>query len=86
MSGVSAMALRKCQECGRQVSTRAKRCPGCGNPYPTRTDAQRLIVMGALIVFLLFVGPIIGGLSKILGPVIDNHIKGSIEAAKKTQR
>jgi hypothetical protein len=26
------MALKTCRECGREVSTRAGRCPGCGAP------------------------------------------------------
>lgn len=26
------MALMKCDECGKQVSSKAKTCPNCGNP------------------------------------------------------
>lgn len=29
------MALKKCRECGEQVSTQAKACPKCGAPNPT---------------------------------------------------
>lgn len=28
------MSLAACKECGRQVSTQAKACPGCGGPPP----------------------------------------------------
>jgi hypothetical protein len=80
------MALRKCTECGRQVSTKARRCPGCGNPFPTRSDGQRLLVVGLLLVGLLFMGPILAGLNKILKPVMDSHIQSTIEAAKKSQK
>lgn len=30
------MSLEPCRECGRQVSTEASSCPGCGVPEPTR--------------------------------------------------
>jgi len=31
------MALKKCRECGKEVSTQAKTCPSCGCGSPTRT-------------------------------------------------
>jgi len=30
------MALLNCTECGRQISERASKCPGCGNPNEPR--------------------------------------------------
>ena len=30
------MALAKCKECGKSVSTRAKSCPACGVPNPVK--------------------------------------------------
>ena len=30
------MAMSNCRECGREVSTLAKSCPGCGVPNPTK--------------------------------------------------
>ena len=30
------MAMIKCKECGREVSSIAKTCPGCGAPVDTR--------------------------------------------------
>ena len=34
------MALMKCPECGRDVSTMAKSCPGCGYPIVQHVAAQ----------------------------------------------
>jgi hypothetical protein len=39
------MAQRKCKSCKHKVSTRAKKCPQCGHPYPTS---------GCFSVFMLF--------------------------------
>jgi len=30
------MAMSKCRECGKAVSTLAKTCPSCGVPKPTK--------------------------------------------------
>lgn len=30
------MPLTPCRECGRQISTQSRFCPGCGAPYPSR--------------------------------------------------
>ena len=30
------MAMSKCKECGKAVSTLAKTCPNCGVPKPTK--------------------------------------------------
>lgn len=36
------MALKKCKECGNQVSTKADKCPKCGAPViALRTDFRR---------------------------------------------
>ena len=35
------MALSKCVECGKDVSTTAEECPNCGNPNPTKTGKQK---------------------------------------------
>ena len=32
------MALAKCKECGKKVSTSAKTCPSCGVPSPTKKE------------------------------------------------
>ena len=30
------MALIKCNECGKEISDKAKVCPNCGNPISTK--------------------------------------------------
>jgi len=37
------MALRKCHECGKEISTEAKRCPNCGKKDPTTPYIAKLI-------------------------------------------
>lgn len=34
------MALIQCPECGRDVSTQARSCPGCGYPLQSQPPAQ----------------------------------------------
>ena len=36
---LAAMALTKCPECGNEVSTKAKACPGCGAPVKSVSNA-----------------------------------------------
>jgi hypothetical protein len=35
------MALSKCVECRKEVSTIAETCPNCGNPEPTLTGKAK---------------------------------------------
>lgn len=51
------MALTSCRECGAQISTSAKACPGCGAPVK-RTGLFTKIVLGFLA--LAVVGAVIG--------------------------
>ncbi|MCV0439289.1 MAG: hypothetical protein K5880_11695 [Hydrogenophaga sp.] len=46
------MALATCKECGRQVSTQAKACPGCGGP-PPKTPPQKITWKGWTALFLV---------------------------------
>lgn len=51
------MAIIECRECGREVSSEAKVCPGCGaSPMPKKDPANwGLRLLGAVMVaFLLF--------------------------------
>ena len=34
------MALIKCVQCKREISSRAKTCPHCGDPDPQRTEEE----------------------------------------------
>jgi len=44
------MALRKCEECGSQVSSRAETCPSCGHPTRTSRRAVNCWALIALVV------------------------------------
>ena len=48
------MALKKCKECGKEVSSKAKNCPNCGAPIKKQisTGSGCLII----ILFVLFIG------------------------------
>lgn len=45
------MALKKCKECGHQVSTKAKNCPDCGVKNPTSNPLLNFIVWVVIIIF-----------------------------------
>lgn len=45
------MALRKCKECGHQVSTKAKNCTNCGAPVKTQISTG----IGCLIIILFLI-------------------------------
>lgn len=47
------MALKKCKECGNEISTDAKVCPHCGKKQPPKMRTQ----IGCLILFLIFFIP-----------------------------
>jgi len=56
------MALAKCRECGKEISTEAKVCPNCGKTNPT--SARVMSTAGALGCFgLIVVMALIGSLS-----------------------
>lgn len=55
------MALKKCKECGADVSSRARTCPHCGVTNPTTTGKDMLIGGVAIIVGLVVLIAIFGG-------------------------
>lgn len=50
------MALIKCYECNRDVSTEAKTCPGCGATVKVPLSKQRVGWKGALLLLFLVFG------------------------------
>ncbi len=46
------MAIKKCKECGKEVSSQAKQCPHCGAPQP------KTVGIGSILL-VLFVGYVI---------------------------
>ncbi len=52
------MALRKCQECGKEVSDRARACIGCGVPFKRRSSTLgNLLALTFIGVFALVAVP-----------------------------
>lgn len=47
------MALIKCKECGKDVSTDAKTCPGCGANMPRKTSLFTKLVAGLIGIAVL---------------------------------
>ena len=47
------MAMKKCKECGNEVSTKAKTCPQCGCSKPTTKASHR--VLGCFILVIAFI-------------------------------
>lgn len=45
------MALKKCKECGKEVSTKAKECPNCGAPVKSSRAVGCLTIIA--IIFLI---------------------------------
>ena len=68
------MALKKCKECGEQVSSDAKSCPNCGKPAPKKTS-------GCAWIALVVIGIITVGFCQTTTNSYDKY-KGRSEAAK----
>jgi len=47
------MALKKCKECGHDVSTQAAACPGCGAKIPTFAEKAGALVAVSFVAFLI---------------------------------
>jgi len=47
------MAMKKCKECGNEVSTKAESCPKCGAVLKKKTGCLGYIGAGILILFVL---------------------------------
>lgn len=47
------MAMKKCKECGNQVSTKAEACPNCGAVLKKKTACLTYIIAGVLVLIVL---------------------------------
>lgn len=81
------MALIKCKECGKEISSEAPTCPGCGNPQkavPQKSSSVFGIVLKVLISLfvILVIAPLVicGGVFQQVGT---NTIKRFEEAKKE---
>jgi hypothetical protein len=53
------MALKKCRECGNEVSTSAKVCPSCGKKHPVKRSGiltKLFLTLAALFIIAVFWG------------------------------
>jgi hypothetical protein len=53
------MAMVRCRECAKDVSTTADKCPHCGSPVPHRAATGRAVIGGLFA--LGFLGWLFGG-------------------------
>lgn len=49
------MALIKCRECGREISSKSATCPGCGAPVKSRRGAGRTLLGILALLFILWI-------------------------------
>lgn len=49
------MALIKCKECGKEVSSKAGKCPNCGNPISQEISGGKVLGI-FLALFLIYIG------------------------------
>ena len=78
------MALRKCKECGKEVSTKAEACPNCGAKQKTKKSGC-LIILGVLLAFL-FVGWFVSKCSQTLQEGRDETTRQEILQQKQTAK
>ena len=69
------MALKKCKECGNEVSTKAESCPNCGAVLKKKTGC--LGNVGAAILILFVIG--------LIGSLIDNEPNKSTSTPGSTR-
>ena len=71
------MAMKKCKECGNEVSTKAESCPKCGAVLKKKTSCLGCIGAGILILFVL----------GVIGSFMDDGSNKTTVASKsKTQK
>lgn len=49
------MALKKCRECGKEVSTKASKCPNCGVYKPVQNNLFLKLFAGFLVAFIFII-------------------------------
>jgi len=76
------MALKKCKECGKEVSTKAKACPNCGAKQTPPTGKGCLISLGVLLAFL-FVGWFVSECSQSIQNREDATIRKEVQEQKQ---
>jgi len=74
------MAMKKCKECGNQVSTKAKSCPNCGAKVKKTSIIMKIFLFFIVFTFLM---PFIASLSDNETPSSNNA--GSSKTADKVK-
>lgn len=78
----NTMALKKCKECGKDVSSDAKSCPYCGKKHPTGAWT-----LPAKIIFILFILFVIGSVAaKLKAPNIPKKTSVQREVQQTKQQ
>lgn len=72
------MALKKCRECGKKVSTSAGKCPNCGKKNPTQSPA-----IGCVSVVILFL--VIGWMCSNIGGSDEGSVSTVSTQSKPSQ-
>lgn len=76
------MALTKCKECKKEVSTSAKVCPHCGIKNPSTTTTQAIGGLAVLVLLIWGATKIFGGDN---GGQTDKHQSGTTAEREKKQ-
>lgn len=67
------MALTSCKECGKQISSKTKKCPHCGEPQSKKNP----LVIALLLV--MFIGFLVASMSKTPPPAEHNQAASVVE-------
>lgn len=85
------MALKKCKECGNEISTRARTCPSCGADQRNFFSKHKIItVLGVLIIFVFIIS--LGGedkkpsVSNVSQQEVDEKVYANIGDAITTEK
>lgn len=83
------MALRKCKECGKDVSSKASACPNCGAPVkkaPTQYGCGGCLGILLICFLLLFIVGLFAPKSSILPATPETSKQRSEREAKEQQK
>lgn len=62
------MAIKTCKECGKEVSTKAEKCPSCGAPVPTAARTTWTIMRWSIYAIITF---IVGSCAYVMGTAMN---------------
>jgi hypothetical protein len=68
------MALKKCKECGNEVSTKAKKCPMCGAPVKSSSSSGCFPTIAIIFIIVFVVG--------LIGTILSENEKSEEEIRK----